>query len=476
MSYFVSTIGSVTPGPALLAAVETNLLSVTGWSKIENLITPAGNPLFPTQPGVLTWNVYKSAAASNSQGADWYLALGYHAINNVNLYVTVFEEWDATNKLCRNFVPGYPYATVGAGYVSNMPWSPLPNGEVPSGFVGNTSASIANGGSYTVIPTTFTLTAGGGCTPRYGINTVTVSAGGTGYPASSTLSCTVTGGGSPTTTAVVTATTNGSGVVTGYTIVDRGEGYTTLPTITVDTSGGGSGATNAVTLRVVKILVTSQASGGPTSGGTFSVSGGTGSGFSATPNWNTNPIFLSIGTGATSSNIFYSITPDRVIFSGRVNGNGDSGAFYAGLYDSFQSATYDPFPLCMINLYSGTNTTAYVWTGYGGYTREPRVTNQSNTYFGGWLWNTGQNNCFTNPSGWQNPDIYSNLYPVSRVVAWSTRAAGSYTAPRGLLKDVFNCNASGLTTPGDTLTFNINGTNYTATLVGNGLKNFMLQV
>jgi hypothetical protein len=72
---------------------------------------------------------------------------------------------------------------------------------------------------------TVTLSAGA-------IATCPVNAGGTGYAVSASIPVILTGG-SPTTPAIVIATTNSSGVITGTTITYAGVGYGSAPTATV---------------------------------------------------------------------------------------------------------------------------------------------------------------------------------------------------------------------------------------------------
>ena len=81
------------------------------------------------------------------------------------------------------------------------------------------------------------------------VNSVTISAAGSGYANGDALVFAgggITTGKLPTTNAVGTVTTNGSGGITGVTLSNNGVGYYSAPTITITTSGGSSGTLTAV--------------------------------------------------------------------------------------------------------------------------------------------------------------------------------------------------------------------------------------
>jgi len=76
------------------------------------------------------------------------------------------------------------------------------------------------------------------------VNSVTISAAGSGYANNEALVFAgggITTGKLPTTNAIGTVTTNGSGGITGITLSNNGVGYYSAPTITITTSGGSSG-------------------------------------------------------------------------------------------------------------------------------------------------------------------------------------------------------------------------------------------
>jgi hypothetical protein len=83
------------------------------------------------------------------------------------------------------------------------------------------TAGVGSGGTFN------TVTLSGSA-----IATVPVNSGGSGYPVSASLPVILTGG-SPTIPAVVIATTNSSGVITGTTITYAGTGYGSAPTATI---------------------------------------------------------------------------------------------------------------------------------------------------------------------------------------------------------------------------------------------------
>jgi len=81
------------------------------------------------------------------------------------------------------------------------------------------------------------------------VNSVTVSTAGSGYANGDALVFAnggITNGALPTTNAIGTVTTNGSGGITGVTLTNHGNGYYHTPTITITTSGGSSGALTPV--------------------------------------------------------------------------------------------------------------------------------------------------------------------------------------------------------------------------------------
>lgn len=92
--------------------------------------------------------------------------------------------------------------------------------------------------------------------------TALVSAGGT-YAANATLALTVGAPAPGGTQAVLTAQTNGSGVVTGLTILTPGDGYATAPAVTFPAPLSGATATGTCSLLLDTISVTLDATLAP---------------------------------------------------------------------------------------------------------------------------------------------------------------------------------------------------------------------
>jgi len=81
------------------------------------------------------------------------------------------------------------------------------------------------------------------------VNSVSITAAGSGYTNGNVLVFAgggITTGKLPTTNAIGTVTTNGSGGITGISLSNHGVGYYSAPTITITTSGGSSGTLAAV--------------------------------------------------------------------------------------------------------------------------------------------------------------------------------------------------------------------------------------
>jgi hypothetical protein len=63
--------------------------------------------------------IYKSPAASNSQGADWFLIVNRTADTATNVSLMVSEVWDTTTKRCRNYAPVTGSLTPTASFAVN---------------------------------------------------------------------------------------------------------------------------------------------------------------------------------------------------------------------------------------------------------------------------------------------------------------------------------------------------------------------
>lgn len=137
---------------------------------------------------------------------------------------------------------------------------------------------------------TFAIRAGGAFSNR--VATVAVNAGGTSYPVSTTVTLEIQGGTS-TEKAKVTATTNGSGVVTSVVLFETGGAYTSAPAgtgattsiIGPSTATTGSGCTINTTMTGLIGVTGAAATGGTGASATFNLTL-TASGWTAL--WNRN--------------------------------------------------------------------------------------------------------------------------------------------------------------------------------------------
>lgn len=331
--------------------------------------------------GAWRWAVYRNPAANNSNGIEFYMGLGlYYGFSGVagvgdpfqTIYTTVFEQWNSTTKQATNFpVFGAGYLGMNSSGIPIYATTPrsLPSETTPAMAI--TSITVTNPGSgYTSPPSVginqVHLGNLAAATAIMELSQVALGVGGSGYPASqSALACTVTGGGGSG--AVVTAATDGTGVVTGYTIVSRGTGYTSVPTVTV--SGGGAGATSTVTLRIKEFLITNTGSA-YTVGANVTVAGGGGTGGAGTAVVNSGFAYHGLNLGLTATHYHYTISSDALALSARRDGATDAGGVYVGTYDRMLSPAQDPMPIGVIALGSSSSTVR-PFDGFGFSTREP---------------------------------------------------------------------------------------------------------
>lgn len=117
MTYKTGSITSATPAKALFDLLDPDLTGV-GYVRVETALAAGG----------VTWNVYRSPAASNFFGQDWYFALGYDTANSGTLYSCVMEDWDATNDLAVRFAPATNSLVPGTGYITPAAPAALPAG------------------------------------------------------------------------------------------------------------------------------------------------------------------------------------------------------------------------------------------------------------------------------------------------------------------------------------------------------------
>jgi hypothetical protein len=461
-----SFLDSVSAGATFIALLHTDLLA-NGWTRVETVL----------DSGAFRWEVYRNPAANNSIGLDFYMAIGLFYPSGTAgtgnpaqaIYFTIFEDWNTTTKQATR----YPVWSCGAsgltaGYLPTNALTPraLPASSVVLPLTNEVLVS-APGSAYTTPPTVAIspVNAGTGATGTavMELGTVVVVAGGTGYPANQTaLACTLSGGGGSG--AVVTAVTNGSGVVTAYNIVDRGTGYTSVPTVTV--TGGGSGATSTVRLQIKSVSLIAAGSG-YTAGGNTGFSGGGGSGASVTIYADPGFAYGGLNLGATSTQYFYSVTADRVAFAFRANGASDQGGYYLGVYDRLLHPDYDPVPIVACNLTVGTTTAANPTSGFGFSTREPRRSPYGRNQTAGVPdcavmspGNFSNGGSMLNPGPGAGTEAYSGLGFVQRA---NFGGRGSYLAWRGLLKGVVTAPSTGTSVVGDTITWQTSAVTYYAT-------------
>ena len=117
MTFKTGTITSATPAKALFDLLDPDITGV-GYTRVETGITSGG----------VTWNVYKSPAASNFFGSDWFFALGYDTTGQATLYSCVFEAWDTATDLASRYAPNTASLVPGAGYINPQAASALPAG------------------------------------------------------------------------------------------------------------------------------------------------------------------------------------------------------------------------------------------------------------------------------------------------------------------------------------------------------------
>lgn len=128
MTFISGSISSADPGPALYAEIETAALAA-GFTFVKTVTI-----------GARTHKILKSPAASNSQGLDWYLDIGFPTTGDGSrLSFTPFEDFDSsTNKGIRGPVYGYGstiestyFSRYGAtGYELETNWSAGAAGEM----------------------------------------------------------------------------------------------------------------------------------------------------------------------------------------------------------------------------------------------------------------------------------------------------------------------------------------------------------
>ena len=93
MAYTSGTITDANPGPQLANVFQTAMSGV-GWTFVEDVVI-----------STITYRIMKSPAASNSFGADFYVAISFTTTGTGTLSYRLFEVWDSTNKKMIRYAP-----------------------------------------------------------------------------------------------------------------------------------------------------------------------------------------------------------------------------------------------------------------------------------------------------------------------------------------------------------------------------------
>lgn len=130
MAYGTGNMTSAQPAVDLMVAYDTTILAA-GYTFVEQWVS-----------STIVANVYKSPAASNSFGQDWYLAT-YRTATTSSVSLTVFESWDATNKRAIRYVPSTSNLTPAATtYAVNDASGLLLSGAITRPSVGVNTSTI----------------------------------------------------------------------------------------------------------------------------------------------------------------------------------------------------------------------------------------------------------------------------------------------------------------------------------------------
>jgi hypothetical protein len=107
MAYYETAIGATAnPASAMMTALDP-LLTANGWEFVETYTASTD-----------VSNIYRSPAASNSTGTDFYIAVNRTATTATTVALCIFEEWNASTKRAIKYAPN---GTPTAG--SNIPGS-----------------------------------------------------------------------------------------------------------------------------------------------------------------------------------------------------------------------------------------------------------------------------------------------------------------------------------------------------------------
>lgn len=138
MTYNSGSLTSATPASALIAIMDATITAITGLSKVSAAIVVGTN----------TWNVYKSAAANNSFGSDFYFALGYNTTTPTFVLMTVFEGWNSGTNLASNFAPNSTQIPVVTTWANPNAAAALPSTGTTMAFLSCSTALTTTAFSY----------------------------------------------------------------------------------------------------------------------------------------------------------------------------------------------------------------------------------------------------------------------------------------------------------------------------------------
>jgi hypothetical protein len=210
---------------------------------------------------------------------------------------------------------------------------------------GSSGVNISNGGTVTALTRTTSAfnytsqptlaisaptTAGGvqaTAVQHMYINTAPVTSGGTGYTVGNVL--TVVGGTPVTTAATLTVSTVSAGVITGVTSTNFNL-YSALPSSPVSVTGGtGSGATFSPNWGNANSFTITNAGSGYVEQPTVTFSGGGGSGAAAYASVGSSTVIKTLGSTATTSGISFQTPAGEQV---RITDSGNTAVNYIGMW------------------------------------------------------------------------------------------------------------------------------------------------
>lgn len=133
MAYSTTTINSATPAVGLMDWLDTEILAA-GWTDVETWTS-----------STKTANVYKSPAASNDAGVDFYVTIYRASTTDTSIKVMIHEAYDAVNHKLQKYAPA-----AGTGITVNVADNTvtdatgvLPDSATPRGILVNFALSTS---------------------------------------------------------------------------------------------------------------------------------------------------------------------------------------------------------------------------------------------------------------------------------------------------------------------------------------------